>query len=244
MRQKGIFAIGLLFILSVVLPSYGFVRISPQERREVSRQIKREIEREEGRVVPMSARNPLFFVFLRLVKKTHRKDIKYKPELVESKNINAMALPDGEILFYQGLINTFRHDKNALAFVAAHELSHLEKHHPEKKIKNALVTGVAISLLVNKKDQVARILGSVANNLIVSGYSRGIETEADLEALKLMKRAGYDPNGALIVFKTFIKLEKKHKELRIYPTHPKAEDRFKNVVRWMKKNHIPVRVHL
>jgi hypothetical protein len=114
----------------------------------------------------------------------------------------------------------------------------MERFHFERKINQATVSGTLISVLLSKAGALGQTLGTLTNNLITSGYSREMETEADMEALKLMRKASYDPNGALIVFDTFMRLNKG--KYKIFPTHPKASDRYNNVIAWMIQEKIAI----
>jgi tetratricopeptide (TPR) repeat protein len=76
----------------------------------------------------------------------------------------------------------------------------------------------------------ASVFGAVGTLSAVTGYSRELETEADVEGFKLIVNAGYDPEEAP---KLFIHLkqeieEEKKKEPFFFGTHPRLKERVEN----------------
>jgi predicted Zn-dependent protease len=62
--------------------------------------------------------------------------------------------------------------------------------------------------------------------LILNGYGRDQELEADGQGLQSMIKAGYDPAGAVAVFQTFQKMEPEVKGIQIFmQSHPTAKTR-------------------
>ena len=149
----------------------------------------------------------------------------------DDSSINAYALPDGRIVILTGLLNALpAGDDDAVAFVVAHEMSHVEHRHAERKATQGGIANLAIGLLTGNSDSnLVRAAGAVGSNLMTSGYSRGMEVEADREGVELMARAGYNPRGALTTLDLFRRLEAQNGRTRVFPTHPPATDRYRDV---------------
>lgn len=234
----------LLFVLIWSMGfSYALADMSDKERDTVSKTMTQKIENDTKSKIEDLRDERVRQIFRTLVEKTSRKNINYRVKVVKNKDVNAYAMPNGEVVFYTGLLDILPKDDPApLAFVAAHELSHIEKKHADKKLRDMLLTGIGIALLVRKSKTTTKILGGVAFGILASGYSRKYETEADREALKLMRSAGYDPNGSLVVLNIFKSMSaKKGSGLRIFPSHPTPADRYKNVVEWMQEQGLTVK---
>lgn len=233
--------ISLLVIILLLFSAGASFAVTKEQRDYVSRQMLSKITKESGEPKELPPDSRVSGIFRSLLKETSRKDVKYRASVVDSKDINAYALPDGQVVFYSGLLKALPADNNApLAFVAAHELAHIERHHADKKIERALISGGILTILTHKSKEWMQLLGGVAFGLINSGYSREFETDADKQALIMMHKAGYDPNGSLVVFKMFSDMEKKGGGIRIFPSHPKPKDRYKNAIAWMKENHVAI----
>ncbi|MBC8101695.1 MAG: M48 family metalloprotease, partial [Cytophagales bacterium] len=63
-------------------------------------------------------------------------DVPYTVKLIDSKEVNAFALPGGPIYFYKGLVDITTSD-DELASVVGHEAAHVIKQHSAKQISDA-----------------------------------------------------------------------------------------------------------
>ncbi len=159
--------------------------------------------------------------------------------LLDSDDINAFAAPGGLILITRGMFQLCD-TEDALAAVLAHEIGHVTGRHGLRAIKNSRLTS-ALTILAAES---ARHLGSeelkqvvedfessisdVTNTLVTSGYSRGLEGEADLTAIKIMHTVGYNPT-ALVDMLTEMKSHLKPGGLDFAKTHPDPQDRIDEI---------------
>ncbi|MCH7650897.1 MAG: M48 family metallopeptidase [Nitrospinae bacterium] len=143
--------------------------------------------------------------------------------------VNALALPGGTVVVFQGLINATETPEE-LAGVLAHEYQHvLLKHSTRGIIRQVAVTIVLAAMLGDSNSALAAIL-ETAGALEALNFSRGMETEADQEGMKMVLASGIDPQGMVRVFK---KLEEE--ELRMLGLDQKnGEDGDKEVPGWMR----------
>ena len=71
-------------------------------------------------------------------------------------------------------------------------------------------------------------ISDVTTTLVTSGYSRGLEGEADLAAIKIMNTVGYNPN-ALVDMLAQMKKNLKPGGLDFAKTHPDPQDRIDEI---------------
>jgi len=132
----------------------------------------------------------------RLLNHLDNKLFDYEFNLVPSAEPNAFALPGGYIFVTTGLIPILQ-SEDELACIIAHEIIHSNNRHSVKQMRKGILPGLlaipgAILGIVNDN------LGSIfqaPSHLMVAGYSRKYETEADVEGVALASAAGYDPNA-------------------------------------------------
>lgn len=112
--------------------------------------------------------------------------------VLRDPQINAMAMPNGNIYVNEGLLVRFQNEAQ-IAFVLGHELSHVTEQHSLKARETTKTTAV----LVNTAGVVINPgLSVTAASLFLSKHSRDAEREADLKGLSLMCTAGYRPDEA------------------------------------------------
>ncbi|HEX8713756.1 MAG TPA: M48 family metallopeptidase [Terracidiphilus sp.] len=127
--------------------------------------------------------------------------------VVAQKEINAFALPGGEMFVNIGTI-TAASNEAELAGVMAHEMSHVYMQHSAKQIQKAQLTqglaGIAGAVLGDR----GGVLGSLGQTGIQIGagmvmlkYSRSDESQADDVGARILYRAGYSPQALADFFK-------------------------------------------
>lgn len=103
---------------------------------------------------------------------------------------NAFALPDGSILVTDAMVKTA--DDVALLGVLAHEAGHLEGNHALQGLYQRVGLGLLWAGLVGDATQLADISQGLVLSLSENNYSRGMEHEADVRALVLLRKLGHD----------------------------------------------------
>ena len=128
--------------------------------------------------------------------------------LFEDPETNAFALPGGKVGVYTGIFKVAR-NQDQLAGVIAHEIGHVVSHHHDERITRQMGTqtglGLIGALLGSRYGEgvgnTAQQIGSVAaQGLFLLPNSREQESEADVVGQQLMAKAGYDPNGAVVLW--------------------------------------------
>lgn len=159
----------------------------------------------------------------------------YHFQVVDSMEINAFAAPGGLIVVTRGMIRCCK-TEDALAAVLAHEIAHVQNQDGLRAIKTSrLTSALTIIAAEGAKQYSGRNLaqltqafegsvGDVVNTLVVSGYSRDQERQADEAAIIILKRVGYNPY-ALVEMLTVMKSQLKSGGPGFGKTHPDPQDR-------------------
>lgn len=102
---------------------------------------------------------------------------------------NAFALPSGDLVFTDQIINLAGNDLEILA-VMAHEVGHIEQRHIMRRVVQSTFLVFAIAMIAGDVSGVAIAAPTL---LLDMSFSRDFETEADQEALQFMQDNGIDP---------------------------------------------------
>ena len=147
--------------------------------------------------------------------------------VVESDEINAFALPNGQIVAYSGILNKMQ-SSSELAALLAHEAAHVNHRHSTKMLCRNLAGYILISLIFSDVNGAIAILADNAQRLHLLSYSRKFENEADEQGLKILMNNYNDPNGMVRLF-DLIEREEKIAIPKIISTHPITKERKKNM---------------
>jgi Zn-dependent protease with chaperone function len=96
---------------------------------------------------------------------------------------NAFALPAGDVVLLDGLVEKLSDDE--VVAVLAHELGHVARHHGMQHLIESAVVSVVMAAWFNDVSSAAASAGAL---LVMSGYSREAEAEADSFAARQLLR--------------------------------------------------------
>lgn len=165
-----------------------------------------------------------------LVKNSDAK-IPFTIKVLDTDEVNAMALPGGFFYVNSGLILACD-SEDELAGVMAHEISHVIAHHAARNMTrmNYFQIG-SVPLMIFTQGTWTGYGIYEATQLAVPitflQFSRTYEAEADYLGVQWMYKAGYDPQGMVSIFEKLEALEK-HKPGAIskaFSDHPATPDR-------------------
>lgn len=150
--------------------------------------------------------------------------------VVDSKEVNAFAVPGGFVYVNRGLIE--RVDKlDQLAGVLGHEIGHVTHRHSVKLMEKqqAANVGVTLGCILTRvcENQATGALIQVTGNAVFAKFSREDEREADEAGVAYVTRAGIDPRGIPEMFQKLIE-ERAERPAGVeawFATHPVEEDR-------------------
>ena len=161
-----------------------------------------------------------------------RPHLPYEFVVINNSVPNAWALPGGKIAVNRGLLLELKSEAE-LAAVLAHEIVHAAARHGAKGIERGLalqagLIGVGLAASNSSYRDLAVGAASVGTALVSRKYSRNAELEADYYGMKYMALAGYDPEAAVALQKTFVRLsEEKQSDwlTGLFATHPPSRER-------------------
>ena len=152
-------------------------------------------------------------------------------KVIDSDEINAMALPGGFFYVNSGLI--LAADEEAeLAGVMAHETAHVCAHHAAREMTrlNYAQIGMMPLMIMLPYDWTGYGIYEAAQLAIpitFLQFSRDFEAQADYLGVQYMYRAGYDPQAFITFFEKIQALEKRKPGLvaKAFSDHPQTPDR-------------------
>ena len=133
----------------------------------------------------------------RIAAQSSRPELKYYFTVLNDDMINAFALPGGFVYITRGML-VHMNSESELAAVLGHEIAHItEKHGLRRKTRGKVqdIVSVGAAILTGQPGIVE--LGQVLGGVLITGYSREFELEADQVGASYMAKAGYSPEAML-----------------------------------------------
>jgi beta-barrel assembly-enhancing protease len=151
--------------------------------------------------------------------------------VIDSDEINAMALPGGFFYVNSGLI--LNADEEAeLAGVMAHEVAHVCAHHAvreQTRMNYAQLSTIPLIMMTGYSWTGYGIYEAAqfAVPITFLKFSRDFEGQADYLGVQYMYRAGYDPQAFISFFEKIQALEKRKPGAvaKVFADHPQTPDR-------------------
>jgi predicted Zn-dependent protease len=167
-----------------------------------------------------------------IARRTARAQLDWHFVVVDSREVNAFALPGGFIYVNRGLIDrTQRLDE--LAGALGHEIGHVVQRHSmremEKQRRARLAVQITCTITRVCENGTARGAIEAGGAALFARYSRSDEAEADAEAVGNVVRAGIDPAGIPSLFRRMMaeRLRAPSGVQSFFASHPMEEDRIR-----------------
>ena len=160
----------------------------------------------------------------------------FKFILVHEKQPNAFSVPGGNVFVVDSLM-TFARNREELTGVLCHEVSHTLHHDSMKKIqqqkrREAAEAGAFILLGPTLAHAIAiDVLGNLRSN----GYSREMESAADITGADVCAAAGYNPYGLVWLFQDFQNADPKQVP-QLLSDHPSFDNRIQALLAHFRQN--------
>ncbi|MEM9058292.1 MAG: M48 family metalloprotease, partial [Pseudomonadota bacterium] len=160
------------------------------------------------------------------------RQLPYEFHVINSSVPNAWALPGGKIAINRGLLTELDSEAE-LAAVLGHEVVHSAARHGAKSMERGMLLQgalMAVQLTARDNEYANLIVGgaTVGAQLITTAYGRGAELESDFHGMRYMADAGYNPQAAVQLQETFVRLSEGRQSnwlSGLFATHPPAQER-------------------
>ena len=209
-------------------------RPSPNQQVQLGKRAAQQLRKQE-RVLPAS--DPR----VQLLRKVARKILaafddkdapwEYSFDVIDSKEINAFALPGGATFFYTGLIDKLK-TEDELAGVLGHELTHVRKQHWAIAYADGQKRNLGLSIVlmaVGANRNLSNLAGITDDLIFELPFSRHHESDADDGGFDACVNSGYNPQGLADTFIMMREEIKSGSPPEFISDHPDDKNRIKRI---------------
>ncbi len=159
-------------------------------------------------------------------------------KVIKDPHLDAFVFPNGRIYVHTGILARLDNEAQ-LAFLLAHEIIHYSHRHAFRAFGGFTNDMELGSSPTGRLRQLMSRLGNTLTIAAMAGYPKALETEADVEGIALVSKAGYDPGEAIRFFE-HLKHEldtENLKESLFFGIHPRLSKRVETCEIYLKRNH-------
>jgi len=161
-----------------------------------------------------------------------KRDLPYEFVVLNNDVPNAWALPGGKMAVNRGLLVELNNEAE-LAAVLGHEIVHADARHTAQTLERGMllqlgVIAAGVAARDSEYGDLAVGAGMVGAQVINSKYGRDAELEADRYGMQYMVEAGYDPQAAVSLQETFVRLSEGRNPNwleGLFASHPPSQER-------------------
>src|ERR1700674_3802210 len=165
-----------------------------------------------------------------IARNTTRADLEWHFYVVNTRQVNAFALPGGYVYVNRGLIES-ANTLDELTGTLGHEIGHVIQRHSVKQMQSAQKANLGVAVVCSLTNichsGLAQAAVQVGGTALFARYSRLDELQADSEGVVNVTRAGYDPQGIPDLFQVLLK-EREYQPTKVegwFASHPLEEAR-------------------
>ena len=156
-----------------------------------------------------------------------------------SGGANAMALPNGDVILTDDIVELMAHRPEQLTAVMLHEIGHVEHQHSMKMMAQATATSMLFALVFGDIEGAGEMVIGASASLLQSAFSRDMEREADAFAYTQLHKLGQSPKDFAEAMRRLIRsqalptpADDKNILSRYLSSHPATEERIQAAENW------------
>ena len=243
LTNKIAFMIVLLLItfLLVSFCSFSAERDLDKEQK-LGKKLSEDIEKKYEVVEDLNQNSLITEIGNELAEASEMREMQFHFRILKEDGPNAFSIPGGYIYVTYDLFDYIQSD-DELAGILAHEIAHVIHNHALKQTRdNTKFTLLTILAVLLTREPDVGVLGKLTTITLLNQYSREYEEEADLTAMDLLIKTGYNPVGFLTFLERLYTREmfKPELNLGIFQTHPETENRVNYVKNKLKERGIDI----
>lgn len=200
--------------------------ITDQQEADIGAEVSQRIRDRYGVVQDADVHRYVSLVGTVLAQASTRPNLPWKFIVLDTDGVNAFAAPGGYIHITRGALALMSNEAE-LADALAHEITHVTEKHTLAAIQKSKGFQMAADQTnVTRGSEIFQRLVDMSTDLVLKGFGRNEELEADQKGIRLANKVGYAPGG-LAEFLTRLSDRNKTSNVKqgLFASHPDMQER-------------------
>lgn len=209
------------------------IQMTDEEEQKLGEAVSEKIRARYGVVQDPAIHKYVTLVGRVLAQSSTRPGLPWRFIVLDTDGVNALAAPGGLIHITRGALSLMKSEAE-LADVLGHEIIHVTEKHTIKAIQKGKMVQIGADEAVGSSAVFSKLVDK-ATDVVMAGFGRDEELEADKKGIVLANGVGYAP-GHLAVFLTTLTDRNKGSQEKqgLFASHPEMKERLDKLAKTIK----------
>ena len=176
--MRGLLPLLVLIAVALLAGCENPLELDRDTEIAIGRDAAAQLEAKYGVVDDAAGQRRLDYIGARAAAASQEPSFPWSFKILDSKEINALALPGGFVYVTRGMLDYVEND-DQLAGVVAHEVVHVDHHHAKAGIEKAMTQSLLVELVTRKSSRTIKQAAGIALELELREGYRDKEYESD-----------------------------------------------------------------
>jgi predicted Zn-dependent protease len=220
------------------------IQMTDDDEQRLGEAVSQRIRERYGVVQDAAVHKYVGLVGKVLASASARPNLTWRFIVLDTDGVNALAAPGGYIHITRGALSLLESEAE-LAGVLGHEIAHVTRKHTVRAIQKNKAIQMGAEETLSGNSALFNKLVDKASEMVMAGFGRAEELEADREGVSLADKAGYAPAGLGGFLRTVMDRNKSSSEKQgLFASHPEMEERLKKLDDTISKEKLAAAVSL
>ena len=220
------------------------IQMTDDDEQRLGEAVSQRIRERYGVVQDAAVHKYVGLVGKVLASASARPNLTWRFIVLDTDGVNALAAPGGYIHITRGALSLLESEAE-LAGVLGHEIAHVTRKHTVRAIQKNKAIQMGAEETLSGNSALFNKLVDKASEMVMAGFGRAEELEADRDGVSLADTAGYAPAGLGGFLRTVMDRNKSSSEKQgLFASHPEMEERLKKIDDTISKEKLAAAVSL
>jgi predicted Zn-dependent protease len=209
------------------------IQMTDEEEQRLGEAVSEKIRARYGVVQDPAIHKYVTLVGRVLAQASSRPGLPWRFIVLDTDGVNALAAPGGLVHVTRGALSLMKSEAE-LADVLGHEIIHVTERHTIKAIQKGKLVQIGADEAVGSSAVFSKLVDK-ATDVVMAGFGRDEELEADRKGIVLANTVGYDPGRLAAFLTTLTDRNKGSKEKQgLFASHPEMKERLDKLAKTIK----------